>query len=316
LILATVIAALRAISLGLEDTIVSSVVPVPGLLVAVGLTAVMVSNKDPNNTAYFYAMGIKGAAWGLLIAYLYMLIAMVWSMLEHQAIWYYRNWRVNFRCMWQIFREGLAIPMRFNVVTGSIAGLGLVVGTIGAVELAAHQLAISLYFTLSIIGLAVGEAVMVLLAASLARGSYVLARKFALGGLVLSMVLMTLIALLVLFYPTVIAQSFIGRRSEDTLTLIAMGKVLQFSVLALIGGGIYETLAMYLRPLNGSRYLLKVATFAIAGLGVGGAILVRFVYGKSLLAMWLMFDLGLFLAAYLLWREVWRRLNAPLKKKS
>ncbi|MCX8506005.1 MAG: MATE family efflux transporter, partial [Alphaproteobacteria bacterium] len=41
LILATMIAALRAISLGLEDTIVSSVVPVPGLLVAVGLTAVM-----------------------------------------------------------------------------------------------------------------------------------------------------------------------------------------------------------------------------------------------------------------------------------
>ena len=148
--------------------------------------------------------------------------------------------------------------MRFNVVTGSIAGLGLVVGTIGAVELAAHQLAISLYFTLSIIGLAVGEAVMVLLAASLARGSYVLARKFALGGLALSMLLMSIIALLLLFYPTLIAQSFIGRHSEDTLTLIAMGEVLQFSVLALIGGGIYETLAMYLRPLNGSRYLLKV----------------------------------------------------------
>ncbi|MDI9349071.1 MAG: MATE family efflux transporter [Candidatus Symbiobacter sp.] len=317
LLVATLLAALRAISLGLEDTIISSVVPVPGLLVAVGLTAIMVSSKSTDGGAtYFYAMGIKGAAWGLLLAYIYMLVSLLWSILEHQAIWYYRNWRASLRCMWEIFREGMSIPMRFNVVTGSIAGFGLVVGTIGGVELAAHQLAISLYFTLSIIGLAVGEAVMVLLAASLAREAYALARKFALAGLVLSLGLMSLIALIVLFNPTLVAQIFVGRHPQDSLTLDVMGKILQFSVLALIGGGVYETLAMYMRPLGGTRYLLKVAIFAIACFGIGGAVILRVVFDQSLMVMWIMFDLGLFLATFLLWRDVWRRINAPLKKKN
>ena len=85
LLIATLIAALRVISLGLEDTIVSSVVPIPGLLVAVGLTAMLISNNDSYFTSHYTSLGIRGAAWGLLLAYIYMLISLVWSIYEHQA---------------------------------------------------------------------------------------------------------------------------------------------------------------------------------------------------------------------------------------
>ncbi|MGB0659679.1 MAG: MATE family efflux transporter [Mangrovicoccus sp.] len=255
-------------------------------------------------------LGARGAAISSLImhcASLAILAAYAQrSFPEHQL--FHRIWRPDWHELREVFRLGWPIGVASLAETALFSGSAIMIGWIGAVELAGHGIALQVATMTFVIHLGLSQAATVRVGQAMGRRDPVALRDGALVAIGLSLGVAAMGMAVMIGMPKLLVGLFIGAEDPARAQIIAVG-----SGLLILGAIFQATDAMQvmaislLRGLQDTRIPMILATISYWVIGAPVAYILGFWVGFGAYGVWSGLVLGLAVAAAtLLWR-LWRR---------
>lgn len=188
-------------------------------------------------------LGVVGAAiatsigrWILAL----LLLALAWRHLRPHLIPWRRD-TLAAEPMMRMLRLGVPVGLQYQMEYGAFAAVALLMGLLGTVQMAAHQVAINLASLTFMVPLGVSSAAAVLVGQGVGRDDQVEARRAGGAALALGAAFMTLTALVMLLAPEAIARVYTGDARVIALAaaLIPIAGVFQvFDGLQAVGTGV------------------------------------------------------------------------------
>ncbi|HRP32364.1 MAG TPA: MATE family efflux transporter [Agriterribacter sp.] len=182
----------------------------------------------------FPRLELSGAGWGTLITRSLMFITLgaviLWHPLFKRYIIVRRNqWKLRWKTIRELLHIGIPSSLQVGMEGGAFAISGIIIGTMGATEQAAHQIALSCAsFTFMVsMGLAQGSSIRV----SNAYGARNSIKIMAIGK-------STLIT--AILYGTLCAATFISFRNVLPLAFNENGNVIRLAALLLIYAAVFQ----------------------------------------------------------------------------
>ncbi len=215
-----------------------------------------------------------------------------------------RFWRPDWALMRQLLAIGLPMSGAFLLEFGLFAAAALVMGRLGAMELAAHQIALQVASIIFMVPFGISMAATVRVGQAVGRRDAQATRRAGLSALVLGMVFMASMVVLIVLLRGQIPGWFLGESAaaaKPTIDLAA--QLLVVGATFFIADGLQTVAGGALRGLNDTRVPLLFAAFSFWGIGF------VFAYGLGLhsslgaIGVWIGLALGLTIYAGLL---VWR----------
>lgn len=150
--------ALKQFTDGLEFTRIGMILSLIGLPVNAFLNWLLIFGNWG-----FPKLEIVGAGWGTLITRSFMFLILIMVVLKHSLFKEYITLRrAQWNLRWTTFRElsHIGIPSSFQISmeAGAFAVSGILIGTINAVSLAAHQIALSLASVTFMVSMGISQA--------------------------------------------------------------------------------------------------------------------------------------------------------------
>ncbi|MEX2541263.1 MAG: MATE family efflux transporter [Trueperaceae bacterium] len=297
--------ALRAFLEGIGDTR-----PIM-LLMTVGLAANIVLDE----TLMFGrlglpALGVAGTGYATSLVHILMVLLaaayIAWRHRKFAAFGAPR--RPNPRLLGELARLGIPIGLTLGFEAGLFAVTALLMGIVGSVELAAHQIAIqSATMTFMVaVGLAVATSVRVGQASG--RGDYRAARRAALTGVAVSVVAMIFSASLFWLAPVAVIGIFIDPGLASNAELVRLATLfLGIAATFQIFDGIQVSAAGALRGYKDTAVPMVISLVSYWCVGIGAGTTLAFVFGWGGRGLWTGLVLGLATAAVLLLARLgWR----------
>jgi MATE family multidrug resistance protein len=283
---------------GLSDTRVAMFISLGGNLLNVLFNYILIFGHFG-----FHAMGVMGACWASFIARVLMAIAMVLYVYHKPS---FRIYRDGFRLKGfsrSTAREILAIgiPTGFQWVfeVGAFSFAGLMAGTLGVINQAAHQVALSLAACTYMFASGLSAAVSVRVGNASGRGDLPELRKAGFAGLLMVTVFMFSCALLFIFCRHLLVQLL----TEDPLVIDIAGGLLVIAAVFQLSDGLQVVGLGALRGMNDTKFPTFLTLIAYWGIGLPCSYLFGLALGYGISGIWYGFVIGLtFSATGLLWR--------------
>jgi multidrug resistance protein, MATE family len=255
------------------------------------------------------ALGLTGAGWATFISRVITVLGLVWF------VWGGRLRPVErfqidsqwWREQWSMLRLGFPAGMQLLSEVGAFAVAALLIGRLGAVPLAAHQIAITCASTTFMFPLGVAMASTVRIAQATGAGRQDLLRPIAAGSWAIGLVAMAAFAAILLVANEPIARTFV--REPDVITLAASLLVIAgiFQLvdgIQVVGSGLLRGLRDTTGPM-----LITVTAYWLVALPLGSWL--TFARGEGAQGIWIGLALGLAIAAALLVRRFLQRTAGP-----
>lgn len=249
----------------------------------------------------FPRLELLGAGWATLITRTLLFVVLGIVILKHRTFGRYvavsgRQWRLRAQTLRELLHIGIPSSLQLGMEAGAFAVSGILIGTLGAVVQAAHQIALSCAsFTFMVsMGLAQAGSIRV----SNAYGRFDWPKISLIGRSTL---------LTALLYGTFCAISFLLLRHALPKLFNDNAEVLQLAGILLIFAAVFQisdsTQAIGAGLLRGIKdvrrpTLLIAIAYWVIGLPVGCVL--AFVFGMGASGMWLGFITGLTLASLFL----------------
>ena len=214
------------------------------------------------------------------------------------AQWDWPHWNVQR----DLLRTGLPIGVTITMEGGLFAVTALLIGRLGEVQVAAHQVALNVASMCFMLPFGIAEATTVRVGHAFGRGDRDGLRRAALAGFALMLCTQTASALLLLFGHGAVA----GQYSADPQVIALGGALLLYAALFQFPDGVQVVSAGALRGLKDTRVPMWLAVLAYWGVGmpVGAGLGLGLGWGPR--GMWLGLTAGLTMAAFLLARRFLR----------
>lgn len=210
----------------------------------------------------------------------------------------------------RMLRLGTPIGFQLMLEYGAFAFTGILVGLLGTIPMAAHQIAINLASLTFMVPLGVGQATAVLVGRSVGRGDPSGARRAASAGLIMGGAFMATSAAAFLLLPGGLARLYTTEGMVLTLaaTLIPIAGIFQVS------DGLQVVAAGVLRGVGDTRVpaLANAAGFWVLGIPVG--LVLGFKAGMGAVGLWWGLAVGLGAVAVFLVTRVGVRLAGQLER--
>jgi MATE family multidrug resistance protein len=206
------------------------------------------------------AMGVPGSAWATTTSRWVMaaaLLALSWPELSHR-LHPLRPEAAEWRPLSRMLRLGVPIGLQYALEWGVFGTVLLLMGRIGTVAVAAHQIAINVASLTFMVPLGVSAAATVLVGHAVGRGDAAGAARSARAALVTGVAFMAAMALVLMLAPAAIARVY----SEDVAVIALAATLLPIAGTFQIFDGIQVVSIGILRGLADTR-----APFVIAVLG-------------------------------------------------
>lgn len=290
--------ALRGFLEAVQDTRPVMVVLFTGLIVNAGLNEVLIFGRFG-----LPALGLVGAGYASATVYALMLtLAALYIATQHRE---YRVFRGLRRPDPAVLRELVVVGVPIGLTIGFESGLftvtALLMGLIGQVELAAHQIALqasSMAFNIPV-GLALATAARVGRAAG--RGDVPGARLAGFTGIGMSAAVMSLTATLFWLAPGMVVGLFIDRADPANLELARQAAVfLGFAAMFQVFDGVQVSASGALRGFKDTRVPMVISLVAYWLLGLTSGALLAFRLGLGGRGLWLGLVVGLAAASVML----------------
>lgn len=245
-------------------------------------------------TRWLMALGLLGAAWPLLRPLLLPVRAEIWQR----------------EPLLRIVRIGLPIGVHHELEFGAFGVTAILMGTLGTIEMASHQIALNIASLTFMVPLGVGAAAAVLVGHAVGRGDADNARRAAVVSLVTGITFMGTSALVMLFFPGALARLYTDL--DPVLTLAAA--LIPIAGAFQVFDGIQVVSAGTLRGLGDTRVpmLIGLVGFWLVGLPVSVAL--AFGAGLGPLGLWWGLVAGLGAVAVLLLARVRVRFRRNLDR--
>lgn len=257
-------------------------------------------------------LGAVGTGWASSISRWTLLATLLW-LARGTLVPLLRPFRPGVREMaplMRMLRLGTPIGFQLGFEYGAFAFTGILVGLIGTVPMAAHQIAINMASLTFMVPLGVGQATAVLVGRSVGRGDSSAARRSASAGLIAGGVFMAASAAVFLLMPVGLARLYTteGAVLALTVTLIPIAGIFQVS------DGLQVVAAGVLRGVGDTRVpaIANAAGFWALGIPVG--LFLGFKAGMGAVGLWWGLVVGLGAVAIFLVTRVGLRLAGDLKR--
>ncbi len=210
-------------------------------------------------------------------------------------------WRWNAPLARVILRLGWPIAATVGFETGLFALSALLMGRVGAPELAAHQVAIQTASTAFMIPLAIGVATTARVGHAVGRGDPGGVRAAAVVGIALSLAVMTCSALLFWFAPRWIVGLYLDPADPANATVVRLAVTyLGLAALFQLADGLQVAALGALRGLKDTRAPMLITLASYWGIGMTSGVVLAFVFGLGGVGIWWGLVLGLTAAAFAL----------------
>jgi MATE family multidrug resistance protein len=247
------------------------------------------------------ALGLLGSAiatfWSRVfvligtVAYALFLSRLKWSALAPS--------RVDWLKVGALFRVGLPIGCQYLAEVGAFGFGAVMMGWIGTVPLASHQVVLTCAATSFMFPLGVSIAAAVRIGHAVGSGAHDALRRIANGAILISTAVATGFCILYLLAGHQITGLF---TSEKEVVLLATRLMIVAGIFQ-IADGIQVTAAGCLRGLADVRLPMLIGIFCYWAVAIPTAFVVAFTAQKGAIGVWIGLATGLFVAATLLtWR--------------
>lgn len=245
-------------------------------------------------------MGAVGAGWSsALVLSLNAILVHGWLVL-HPV---YRQSRLlaalelpNLAQLWRLLRLGVPIAASIIAESGLFAAASLLMGTIGAVAVASHQVAVNYAALAFMVPLGLSLAITVRVGNAAGAGRRDRVRLAAAVGMGLAMATMACSALLLLAFRETIASLY----TADPEVIVLAGQLLLVGALFQVSDGLQVSAAGALRGLGDTAIPMVMTAFAYWAVGLPLGYLMAFRAGWGPVGLWFGLTAGLSAAALLL----------------
>jgi MATE family multidrug resistance protein len=201
-----------------------------------------------------------------------------------------------------LLHTGLPIGVTVAMEGGLFAATSLLIGRLGDIPAAAHQIALNVASLCFMVPFGLAEATTVRVGHALGRGDRASVRRAAFAGFALALITQTCSAGVLLFGHQAIASLY----SADPAVIGLAGSLLLYAALFQFPDGLQVVAAGALRGLKDTRAPMWLATLAYWGIGMPVGAGLGLVLGWGARGMWLGLTTGLTVAALLLCRRFLR----------
>ena len=284
---------------------------------ATAITGLAIFASIAGNYAFVFgnlgapALGLEGSALSSVLTSLFILASYIIAITWNRQLRRYRIFGNWWRSEWSRFRElvllGSPVMLTILAEAGLFSAAALLMGRIGASELAGHTVALQIAALAFQIPFGIGQA------ATIRVGYHYGARdRIAVGragwvGIGMGAGFMCVTAAIMILFPTLILRIYVDPDAPENAAMV--GFALQYIVVAAafqLFDGVQAVAAGALRGVQDTRIPMVIAIFSYWVPGLGAALWLGFYTPLSGTGVWLGLAIGLVFAALLLtWR--WAR---------
>jgi MATE family multidrug resistance protein len=266
------------------------------------------------------ALGLEGSALASVFTALFVLASYLVAIAMDRRLRRYRIfgkwWRPEWTRFGEIVRLGSPIMVIIIAEAGLFSGAALLMGRIGASELAGHTVALQIAALAFQVPFGVGQAVTIRVGFHFGAGNRAAIGRAGWVGLGLAAAFMALPASLMLFAPTMLLSIYVDPSAPANAALV--GFAVQYMLVAAafqLFDGLQAVAAGALRGLQDTRTPMWIAIFSYWVPGIGVALWLGFATPFEGVGVWIGLAIGLMCAAvFLCWRWSWReRLGLTLR---
>jgi MATE family multidrug resistance protein len=255
-------------------------------------------------------MGIKGAAIASLTSTMVaVMILVIYTLRVLKRYQIFRNfWRSDAEVMKRVYKLGWPISLTSLAETGLFSASAVMMGWIGAIELAAHGIALQLAGLAFMVHIGFSQAATVRAGRALGRRDEALLRRGGITAIGMSAIYATVTSLLFLTMPETLVSLFIDPADPARPLLLQVGAslVMVAALFQLVDG--LQVLALgLLRGVQDTTVPMVMATISYWVIGLPVSYLLAFHYGLGAIGLWLGLVIGLAVAAVLLLSRFWGR---------
>lgn len=249
----------------------------------------------------FPRLELEGAGWGTLIARIIVFIALGWIILSHSTFRKYiavrrRVWSLKWKTIRELLHIGLPTSLQITMESGAFALSGIIIGTMGAMNQAAHQIALSLASMTFIVSMGLSQAASIRVSNNYGRNDWNKIATIGKSTIITAAIYGTCCAILFSIFRHQLPLMF--NDNNDVVALAAY--LLLFAALFQISDSIQANTAGLLRGIKD----VKVPTYFIAAaywlIGIPCGYLLAFHFGRGAAGIWIGFIIGLTTSALFL----------------
>lgn len=252
----------------------------------------------------FPRLELEGAGWATLITRTLIFVVLGAIVLRHKTFTQYissrdTEWKYNASTMRSLLKIGIPSSLQVGMEAGAFAVTGILIGTMGAVSQAAHQIALGCAALTFMVAMGLSHAGSIRTSNAFGAGDWpkisVIGKSTLLTGVIYGVMCAVMFVLLRNVLPTIFNKNADVIALASTLLLLA--GIFQISdATQVIGAGLLRGI----KDVKVPTYLVAVAYWVI---GLPSGCLFAFVFDMGAAGMWLGFITGLsFAAAFLSFR--------------
>jgi multidrug resistance protein, MATE family len=227
------------------------------------------------------ALGVAGAAWATSAArwlMVVLLLAIAWRHLRPYVL-PLRAETFSLAPLGRMLALGAPIGIQFQLEYGIFAVVGLLMGTIGTIPLAAHQVALNIASFTFMVPMGIAAAAAVLVGHAVGREDPLEARRAATAAVVSGVGFMAVMAIVLLVAPGVIARAYTTDAAVIAIAIVLIplaGFFQVFDGMQVVCGGVLRGLGDTHSPL-----IANLLGFWVLGLPLGLWLGMRLSYGPA-----------------------------------
>jgi multidrug resistance protein, MATE family len=250
------------------------------------------------------ALGTAGSAWSTVAARSYMAAILAGYVLFHDWPWQI-SLRPDFARIRQLLRLGLPAACQITIEVGVFATAGALIGKLGEVPLAAHQIAIQTVSATYMVPLGISSAAAVRVGQALGRGDPRAASRAGWTAMVLGAAFMSGCSVALLAMPRAIGRVF---TTDAAVVEAAVGLLAAAAAFQLFDG--LQTCAMgALRGAGDTHTAMLCHLIAYWTVGLPVGYVLCFHFGLGAVGMWAGLSAAVILIGIVLLWVWWRRAN-------
>lgn len=255
-------------------------------------------------------LGIQGAAIASLAVNLVtVLILAFYIMRVLPQFQIFKNfWRSDGEIMKRVYRLGWPIGLTYLAEGGLFSASAVMMGWIGAIELAAHGIAIQLASLTFMVHIGFSQAATVRAGRALGRKDELSLRRGGMTAISMSALFAVTTSIIFLAIPESLVSLFIDPNEPERTNLVRIGAslVMVAALFQLVDG--LQVLALgLLRGVQDTTVPMVIATVSYWIIGLPTSYILAFTFGFGAVGLWLGLVIGLAVAAVLLLWRFWGR---------
>jgi MATE family multidrug resistance protein len=260
----------------------------------------------------FPALGAVGSGWASSLSRWLMLLGLLgfsWPLLKGY-IKPLRSESFQLKPLARMVRLGAPIGVQFGLEFGAFGAIGILMGWLGAIAMAGHQVAINLASLTFMVPLGISQASAVLVGQGVGRGDPPGARRAAGAGLVLGVSFMALTAALFRIFP----EFFSGIYTDDTEVLVLAATLIPIAGIFQVFDGLQVVASGVLRGVGDTSSPMVVNLIGFWCFGMPVSVWLGFRTPAGPVGLWWGLVVGLAAVAFFLLLRIRAHMGKDLRR--